>query len=105
MSWRLRSSQRCSRNLDLFSGTQQVHASFASPPAGLDRAILGGINAEAGEKADAKRIAALLKHGAHALGATEERAQAASSDFANEVLSAPPRLIAPTACHATLLCG
>ena len=57
--------------------------------AGLDHAILGGINAEAGEKADAKRIAALLKHGAHALSAAEERAQAASSDFANEVLMNP----------------
>ena len=62
------------------------------PPAGLDHAILGGINAEAGEKADAKRIAALLKHGAHALGAAEERAQAASSNFANEVLSSSTML-------------
>ncbi len=51
--------------------------------AGLDHAILGGINSE-GERADAKRIAELLRHGAHALGAMEERAVEASVDFANE---------------------
>ena len=54
--------------------------------AGLDHAILGGINSE-GERADAKRIAELLKHGAHALGAMEERAVEASTDFANEARS------------------
>lgn len=90
-----------------------MHAISSSLPAGLDHAILGGINAEAGEKADAKRIAALLKHGAHALGAAEERAQAASSDFANEVLqvqlcSLLPQLaklwLYPSACDSSACC-
>ncbi len=58
-----------------------------SARAGLDHAILGGINSE-GERADAKRIAQLLRHGAHALGAAEERALAAGADFASEARAA-----------------
>jgi len=61
-----------------------------SARAGLDHAILGDINSE-GERADAKRIAELLRHGAHALGAAEERALAAGADFASEARAAALR--------------
>ncbi|KAK9833308.1 hypothetical protein WJX81_005199 [Elliptochloris bilobata] len=59
----------------------------ASRKQGLDHAILGGISSE-GEKADAERIADLLKHGAHALGAAEDRSLAAGADFASEDIDA-----------------
>ena len=53
--------------------------------AGLDNAILGFLNADE-RKVDAKRIAQLLAHGAHALRAPEEEANKEGEAFAQEVL-------------------
>ena len=52
--------------------------------AGLDNAILGYLNADE-RKVDAKRIAQLLAHGAHALQAPDEEATKEGEAFAEEV--------------------
>ena len=52
--------------------------------AGLDNAILGYLNADE-RKVDAKRIAQLLAHGAHALQAPDEEAAQEGRAFAEEV--------------------
>lgn len=52
--------------------------------AGLDNAILGYLNADE-RKADPKRIAQLLAHGAHALQAPDEEAAQEGRAFAEEV--------------------
>ena len=57
--------------------------------AGLDNAILGYLNADE-RKVDAKRIAQLLAHGAHALQAPDEEAVQEGKAFAEEVCAAWP---------------
>lgn len=52
--------------------------------AGLDNAILGFLNADE-RKVDGARIAQLLAHGAHALGAPDEEAAKEGDAFAQEV--------------------
>ena len=59
--------------------------------AGLDNAILGFLNADE-RKVDAKRIAQLLAHGAHALRAPEDEANKEGEAFAQEVLPHLPLL-------------
>lgn len=59
-------------------------AQFLDMAAGLDNAILGYLNADE-RKVDAKRIAQLLAHGAHALQAPDEEATKEGEAFAEEV--------------------
>ncbi len=60
--------------------------------AGLDHAILGGLGADE-RRLDGARIAALLAHGAHALGAPEDEAGREGEAFEAEV-----RLVAVLPC-------
>ena len=62
-------------------GKNQSHCDTC---AGLDNAILGYLNADE-RKVDAKRIAQLLAHGAHALQAPDEEAVQEGKAFAEEV--------------------
>ena len=75
---------------DCQSVPQRLQLNCAHICAGLDEAILGGMNSKNPEE-DANRIADLLKHGAHALvGKEDEKAkegQAFVAEDINEILA------------------
>jgi hypothetical protein len=69
--------------------------------AGLDNAILGYLNADE-RKVDGARIAQLLAHGAHALGAPDEEAAKEGEAFAKEV--SPGQLVCGASWHVQPNC-
>ena len=71
--------------------------------AGLDNAILGYLNADE-RKVDAKRIAQLLAHGAHALQAPDEEATKEGEAFAEEVRQSQHYCTGPLPAYLVSMC-